>query len=101
MAKESTFREVKGESFCDEKPFLPRISFSEEELPEINSWEIGERYVIELEVEFVELSQENTYTTGEGGERKGEFKVTKVAVGEEEDYTKQVARMMSGDNDTD
>lgn len=37
------------------KPILPRISFSEKDLPEIRNWKVGSKYRIVIEVEQTAL----------------------------------------------
>jgi hypothetical protein len=93
MAK---LNEVKGDSWgCEERDsFLPRISLHEADLPEAMDWEVGSKYLLTVEVELVELTQDNTFGKGDGGERKSVFKVTKVGQETDESYSDQAARML-------
>ena len=93
MAK--NLKELKGDNYgCYEgdTSYLPSIRLHEDDLPEAFDWEIGGKYLLAVEVELVELTQDNTYGKGEGGERKSVLKVMKVGIDKEEkSYNDQVA----------
>lgn len=94
----SKLREVKGDSYmsCEDDRWLPSLSFTEVDLPEAMNWEVGEKYVITIEVELVEISQQDTYSAAkDGGDRYSRMKVRKVGVDEEE-YADQAARLLNG-----
>lgn len=92
----ANLKEIKGDTFgcIESESYLPRITLCEEDLPEAMDWEVGSKYLLAIEVELVELTQDNTYGKGEGGERKSVFKVTKVAHENDESYSDQAARML-------
>lgn len=91
MAK---LREIKGDSYgCeDEVTYLPTLRLKEVDLPQMSTWEVGEKYQLVIEVEMSQIGQENAYEKGDGGDTEATFKITKVGVDTaEKSYAEQVA----------
>lgn len=61
----------------------PCIDFTEKELPEIKNWEVGKKYIVELEIEQTGIR------VMEYGENKGKmsasFRISKVGVEDSEE----------------
>lgn len=83
-------RKVGGETYNEMYPetatktrILPSFSMDEEDLPEIKSWQIGKKYVIQMEVEMVSASK------NEFGRKKmdARFNIHKIGVEEEDEQT--------------
>ena len=98
MAKKIKMREVQGEkgSYHDSvegkskpKKILPKVTFHDTELPEIDDWEVGKKYTIVTEVELVAVRKGNEYDFEKDDKRtRGTFKIHSVGVEEpeEEDF---------------
>lgn len=60
----------------------PRISFTEDELPEIKEWSVGKKYKLEIKVEMTGI---NKMEYGENKNKiQGQFKVISTNVEEKE-----------------
>lgn len=101
-------KKVKGEKYglCNEKAMknkriLPTISFTEEDLPEIKDWKVGDKYFLVMEVEQISLRQGSEWQGEEDDkakETRATFKILSVGVneGETESYEEEYARKRSG-----
>ena len=91
---------------------LPTFSLSEKDLPEMKDWKVGDKYTLVIEVEMTKMMQGSEYPmygTPPDKTIKGNFKVTSVAVEENDDsetpskdpkssdaYEMEYAKRMSG-----
>lgn len=71
MTEDKELKKVKGtktpavEKPAEPKRELPRVTFTAEDVPEINDWKIGEKYFLELEVEQVSAEKDRYGYEGE------------------------------------
>jgi len=66
-------RKIKGMSIdMNMGPMMPQVTFSDEELPELKNWKVGETYRIVAEVEQVSMDKM------ENGKMNARFKFLKV-----------------------
>ena len=96
-------KEVEGETFgamADMPPkpvkYYPRLSLTAKDLPALKSWEVGDRYLLVIEVE-----QTGVHKSGEGESEKivGGFEVRKVSTVNEltkADFSKLLGKAKSG-----
>jgi hypothetical protein len=86
-----------GEGKEKEKPVFPRFTLLENDLPEMDGWEIGDKYKLEIEVEFVAYRKGSEYDFESEKDKKnrGTFKIQKVGIAEEkkkENFQDEYAR---------
>jgi hypothetical protein len=82
-------RQLKTKSSRDSMmgyPSLPTFSLSQDQLPEAKKWQVGKKYKLEIEVEMVGTNKDEYMQKQPINHR---FKVTGVAVDEEEDEGKK------------
>jgi hypothetical protein len=76
-----------GVDFPSKPDYRPTFSLDEKDLPELKSWKVGEKYMLEMEVEMVSASK-NEFGRSV---HQARFKITKIGV-EEEDPGKKGRR---------
>lgn len=64
----------------------PRIEFSGQDLPEMDSWDVGDKYVLTIEVEMTSFRKGSEWNDKDK-ETRGTFKVNAVGVGKPEKKT--------------
>lgn len=74
---------VEGMDYPSKPDFRPSFSLSEKDLPEIKDWKIGQKYMLEMEVEMVSASK-NEYGRSLHQSR---FKIIKIGTEEEDEAT--------------
>lgn len=83
---------------------LPTIRLTDKDLPEIKSWEVGNKYILIMEVEQIAMRQgEEWQGAGDDKTKTATFKVLKVGVEETDDnpaetYEEDYAEKRSGGN---
>lgn len=90
MAKEPMHK-VKGETmggmdFPSKKTrILPTVHLTDEDLPEIKDWKVGEKYTLVMEVEELSMRQGNEWQGADEKDKRihATFKITSVGVEEE------------------
>lgn len=89
-------------SFKDDmkRKIYPTFSIDDEDLPDIKDWEVGEKYVIVMEVEQLSKRQGQEWQGDNNKDKRvhATFKITKIGVDEpeEETYADEYARRRSG-----
>lgn len=81
-----------------EKPrkIYPKITIFEEDLPQMDSWQIGKKYKLEVEAEFVAYRKGSEYEYENDKRNRGTLAITKVGVEEKkETFQEEYARRRS------
>lgn len=87
-------RKVKGEMRRDfsskgekMKKILPRITLKGEDLPEMEDWQVGQKYMVTMEVEMVAIrkGQEYEFEPSDDKSTSGTFAIHAVGEAEEEE----------------
>lgn len=87
MAKE-VMHKVKGEKFstfpAKTERILPTVRLTDEDLPEIKNWKVGEKYTLVMEVEQTSMRQGNEWESSASKDKRihATFKITSVGVDE-------------------
>jgi len=59
----------------------PRVEFSGQDLPEMEKWDVGDKYTLTIEVEMTSIRKGSEWNDKDK-ETRGTFKVNAVGVGE-------------------
>lgn len=101
--KDEKMHKVKGESFGMDMPakktrILPTIRLTDEDLPEIKDWKVGEKYTLVMEVEQISMRQGDEWQGADNKDKRihATFKITNVGVEDAEDpsYEQEYAQRM-------
>lgn len=86
-----------GDGKTKQEKNLPRFTVLEDDLPEMDEWEIGKKYKIEVEVEFVAHKKGSEYDFEEDKKNRGTFKIHRLGVlkEKEETFEQEYARRRS------
>lgn len=82
------------------KKILPRVTIKGDDLPEIEDWKVGEKYMVVMEVEMVAMRKGKEYEFEPSDDKSTTGTFAIHALGEyeekEEDSETEYARMRSG-----
>lgn len=76
-----------GEGKKKQEKVLPRFTVLEDDLPEMDDWEIGKKYKLEIEVEFVAHKKGSEYDFETDKKNRGTFKIHALGVAKEKEET--------------
>lgn len=94
---------VKGETFggiplSKNTRILPTVRLTDEDLPEIKDWKVGEKYTLVMEVEQLSMRQGDEWQGANSKDKRihATFKITDVGVEEPDapDYHSEYANRM-------
>jgi hypothetical protein len=75
----------------------PTFNLDSEDLPELADWKVGQKYMLEMQVEQMSMRQGKEWQGSSNDDKKvhATFKIMKVGV-KKEDYQTEYARKRSG-----